>query len=420
MDHRLAASNFTESVSTLITRRSFVRCAGVFLAASMHGAAWGSALLVDARFPGGNILVDKIEGDAVFLHPDLRGTSTDWFYWYFRVREAGGRTLTFRFPRDVIGVRGPGLSLDGGKTWQWLGAQSVVENSFSYYFPIGSPEVRFSVGMPYVEENLREFLARNAGNPYLRPDVLCKSEQGRSVELLHAGRSDGKPTYRILLTGRHHACEMMASYAIEGLIEGITASDGTGAWFQKYAEVLVIPFMDKDGVEAGDQGKNRAPHDHNRDYKDPSIYASVRALREYVPRWAQPGLDFALDIHDPVLRTGSNEQLAFIGSPFPENWARVEEFCAVLESIQQGPLPYSVKNNMPYGQLWNVDYPYTDFDSWAVKLPGEPVTTTLELPYSNVAGQPVTAESARALGRSLAVALSLYLQKDRPRTANTP
>lgn len=332
----------------------------------------------------------------------------------------GGRTLTFRFPRDVIGVRGPGLSLDGGKRWQWLGAQSVVADSFSYYFPIGSPEVRFSVGMPYVEENLREFLSRAAGTPHLRQDMLCKSEQGRDVELLHAGRLDGKPAYRVLLTARHHACEMMASYAIEGFIEGVIGNDGTGAWFQKYAEVLVVPFMDKDGVEAGDQGKNRAPHDHNRDYstKVPSIYASVRALREYVPRWAQPGLDFALDIHCPVLRTGSNEQLAFIGSPFPENWARVEEFCSTLESIQQGPLPYRVRDNMLYGQLWNVDYSYTDFDSWAVKLQGEPVTTTLELPYANAGGQPVTAESAKALGKDLAVAMSRYLQRDRPRTAN--
>ena len=50
---------------------------------------------VDASFPGGNILVEKIEGDTVCLKPELKGTARRWFYWYFRVTGAGGRTLTF-------------------------------------------------------------------------------------------------------------------------------------------------------------------------------------------------------------------------------------------------------------------------------------------------------------------------------------
>ena len=52
---------------------------------------------VDAGFPGGNVIVDKIDGDAVSLHQDLRDTAGDWFYWQFRVRGAEGRTLTFQF-----------------------------------------------------------------------------------------------------------------------------------------------------------------------------------------------------------------------------------------------------------------------------------------------------------------------------------
>ena len=66
------------------------------------------ALTVDADFPGGNIVVDRIEGDTVFLKPDLRDTSTWWFYWHFRVRAAAGRTIKFQFAgRSPIGTRGP-------------------------------------------------------------------------------------------------------------------------------------------------------------------------------------------------------------------------------------------------------------------------------------------------------------------------
>lgn len=59
--------------------------------------------------------------------------------------------------------------------------------------------------------------------------------------------------------------------------------------------------MDKDGVEDGDQGKNRLPHDHNRDYTGESIYASVRASRDFVPHWSVGRLKFALDMHCPYI-----------------------------------------------------------------------------------------------------------------------
>src|SRR5262247_3923851 len=80
------------------------------------------AVRVDADIPGGNIVVDKIEGDTVSVHQDLRDTQGHWFYWQFRVRGAQGRTLTFQFTKgDVVGVLGPAMSVDGGESWTWLG-----------------------------------------------------------------------------------------------------------------------------------------------------------------------------------------------------------------------------------------------------------------------------------------------------------
>ena len=61
--------------------------------------------------------------NRVFLRQDLRDTEGFWFYWYFRVRGASGRTLTFHFTDGKpVGVRGPAISLDEGATWTWLGA----------------------------------------------------------------------------------------------------------------------------------------------------------------------------------------------------------------------------------------------------------------------------------------------------------
>ena len=118
---------------------------------------------VDCDFPGGNILVERIEGDDVYLHQDQRDTPGFWFYWYVRVRGAAGRKLTFHFTQgNVIGARGPAVSVDGGRTWSWLGMEPVRGASFTYVFPEKVEEVRFCLAVPYLEANLNEFLARYA------------------------------------------------------------------------------------------------------------------------------------------------------------------------------------------------------------------------------------------------------------------
>ncbi|MHC4678895.1 MAG: M14-type cytosolic carboxypeptidase, partial [Planctomycetota bacterium] len=90
---------------------------------------------IDANFPGGNIVVDSIKDDTVFIRPDQRDSSDWWFYWYFRVRGVAGRTLKFQFTgRKPIGTQGPAFSTDGGHTWSWLGTQAVEDSSFSYTF----------------------------------------------------------------------------------------------------------------------------------------------------------------------------------------------------------------------------------------------------------------------------------------------
>jgi hypothetical protein len=278
-------------------------------------------LNVDCDFPGGNILVDKIEGNDIFLHQDLRDTTTDWFYWYFRINGAAGRTIQVHFTAgDVIGARGPALSSDKGKTWRWLGADCSTGCSFTCTLPEKLDEVRFSFGMPYTQANLDRFLRHWGSSPNLRRSTLCLSNSGRPVELLRLGKLEGAADWQVLLTARHHCCEMMANYAQEGMIEAILGANDIASWSCKHVEWTIIPFMDKDGVEEGDQGKNRRPHDHNRDYIQ-GIYPETRALRQYVQKWDQ-NLAFSLDMHCPWKRGDGNEITYFVGTPDDEMWQK--------------------------------------------------------------------------------------------------
>jgi hypothetical protein len=309
------------------------------LAADTSSAAVGSseALIVDSDFPGGNIIFDRIEDDTVFLRPDRRDSSTWWFYWHFRVRCAAGRTLRFRFVgRNPIGTRGPAVSTDRGKTWSWLDPRAEYDSSFSYEFGGQDRDVRFCFSIPYLEKDLREFLNKHTYNPHLAIHELCRSRKGRSVKSLRAGKIHGEPKYRILLTARHHACEMIASYSLEGLLETVLSDTDLGRWFQNNVEILVVPFIDKDGVEDGDQGKNRKPHDHNRDYAGKSIYPCVAAIRRFTPEWSKRKLRVVLDLHCPHIRGRHNEVIYLVGSPDPVVWKQQQKLGDILESVRQG------------------------------------------------------------------------------------
>jgi hypothetical protein len=366
---------------------------------------------MDALFPGGNVCWERTVGDCVYFRPDLRDNAESWFYWYFRVREAAGRTLTFVCSAgNVFTTLGPCLSLDGGVTWNWLGRSSGPEDRFTYQVPKEVDEVRFALSFPYLETHLQGFLRRHDGSAHLACETLTQDRHGRRCEWLRVGCLDGNARYRVFLAARHHACESMASYALEGLLEAVLADSRLGAWFRDNVEVAAVPFVDKEGVENGAQGKCRAPHDHNRDYFDEPIYPTVRAIRERVPVWAAEGLDVAFDLHCPWIRGGRNEELFFAGPRNPRAWEGLQAFSQILEGKQLGMLPFSTENNLPYGQEWNVSTEPRSCTAFMSNLPGIRAAGTLEVPYALCHDQPVTPEACRTVGRDLAVALQIFLE----------
>jgi hypothetical protein len=374
-----------------------------FLAAPLAAPA----LTVDAGIPAGNIVVEGVAGDEVRVRQDLRDTEGDWFWWCFRARGAGNRAVRFQFTgSDVMGTRGPAVSTDGGWNWRWLGRGAVEGKGFTYRFDPKAAETQFAFAMPYTERNLRRFLKGRGG---IRGETLCVTRKGRAAERLRFGAA-GASAMKVLLTARHHCCECMASYALEGLMEA--ALDDR--WLRSAVSFAAIPFVDKDGVEDGDQGKNRRPRDHNRDYDGESVHATVRALREWAPQWSGGRLAFALDLRCPWIRGDHNEDIYFPGGEDRRNWAEVSRFAALLEKGNRGPLPYATRNNLPFGTAWNTAANYKQgmsFARWAASLPGMRAAGTIEIPYANCGAVDVTAESARGLGHELARALREYLQR---------
>ena len=81
---------------------------------------------------------------------------------------------------------------------------------------------------------------------------------------------------------------------------------------------------------------------------------------------------------------------------------------------ERRPITYRMRNNLPYGQGWNIDANFTagmSFSRFAAELPGTRAASTIEIAYANAEGDTVTDQSARALGHDLARALRKFLDE---------
>lgn len=371
---------------------------------------------ISSHFPGGNIVVDSIKGNRVSLHQDLRDTRGDWFYWAFEVEGMKPGPAYFRFSRgDVIGQRGPAVSTDRGATWRWLGTDHVAGESFRYDF-INEKPVRFSMNIPHFPDNFDAFL-EGAGSAFpWKRHSLCSTPRGRNNEYFLLGNLGNDAPYHLILTARHHACESMAGYVMEGILSILSDGGDRGRWFRDNVQILAVPFMDRDGVLDGDQGKNRRPHDHNRDYGSDPVHPSVSALKKSVTSLPGKSRKIALDLHCPYIKGGeTNHQVYFVGGPGKKNEERVKEFLKVAVPLQTGPVPFTGMNYLPFGTLWNTnDSPeHISCARWMQTVPGMDFASTLEFPYAEAQGIEVIPERARWFGRDLGRGLHRYLSRDR-------
>lgn len=355
------------------------------------------SISIRSDFAGGNIIIREINDKKVMLSPDLRDTASNWFYWYFEAVFSEPGTYEFRFDMPAIGTSGPAISRNHGIDWFWGKNLKLPEEGF--YYECDKPEtVRFSMAIPYLQENWQQF----TGRMRLETEELCRSRQGRPVELLRIGGGSRK----VLLTTRHHCCEMAADYVLEGVLESVLKAQ------PENLSLFAVPFVDKDGVENGDQGKNRSPHDHARDYSDEPIYPETAALMTLVTK-EQP--EFILDLHCPWLRgTDSNEVFYIVGPPNQHLQLQVDEFSVILEkNTANTPIRYYKSDNILFGTKWNTANNYTQGDSlgrWSARQPWKPFAVSLENPYANVRDICMTPQLWREFGHSLWKSINEYLK----------
>lgn len=340
------------------------------------------------EFIGGNILV-KEEIESYFVLENELRDSTGWFYWAFCAEGAQGRDVTFKIEGGRIGYWGPAVSHDL-KTWRWL--NSCDGNSFTYKFSSDETKVYFAHSLLYHPDRFYSFCEKSG----IRAVELCKSKKDRSVPCLKIGEGEK----HIVLTARHHACESTGSYVLEGVLSELI----------KYpiqnTSIFCVPFVDFDGVVDGDQGKNRIPHDHNRDYTGSSIYPEVAEIIKYVDHC---GCYLGFDFHSPWHKGGENDNI-FIVRTRKDKQEKFDRFSDALEKeLSSTSIFYSKSNDHPPITGWNQE-PNQNFGYTMNSREECELAFSLETPYFGTENNKISTDMLICLGRSFARAIKNYIE----------
>ena len=260
--------------------------------------------------------------------------------------------------------------------------------------------------MQYQEKNLNAFLKEYAKSPYLETSILCKSNKGRDVELIHIAGTARKPEKKLFLSSRHHCCEMTATYVLEGILREALENRE----FREVFEVFAVPFADRDGVVDGDQGKNRRPHDHARDYGDNPIYSETANIMKLV---RQEKMNVVFDLHCPWIYQGCNESIYFVGPELKRMEEGTLRLSGLIENDPERKVPFAAEDIVLYGTSWNTGANYAQGKTlarWAGDLDFVELSTSIEIPYANAREFTFSADDWRSFGRTVARAFVRYFR----------
>ncbi len=354
---------------------------------------------VSKNYPGGNIEFLKREGNAIYLKQEIRDSGEWWFYWNFCAEGFEGEEIEFKFiDGEVIGLWGPSVSYDS-VTWEYsLDKSAYGRDSFKYNFGKDENKVYFSFSFPYQISDFERFSEMNKNS--LEIISLGKTNKGREFKLYGFGNENAEKN--IVFTCRNHACESSASYVLEGLLEYLLKAEKSEYRF------FAAPFMDIDGVEDGDQGKARIPHDHNRDYTENPIHETTRMLMDY---FNDKNIYIGIDLHAPWKWGERNDYPFFVQSKKTlENIKLLSGIFSEITKSDSNKIMYLPCYDIEPDTDWNLSTNSTASSYFCKK--NAVLGLTIEIPYAGNDDIKYSQSKLREFGKDLGNALYEFLEKD--------
>lgn len=191
---------------------------------------------VSRNFPGGNIELIGIEGNTVRVRQDVNGCGERWFYWNFALTISAPGEYRVCFDDSVVSRFGPATEDNG--VWRYDRDAFVSHTEFTARFLTAGTR-RFAFSIPYQLTDHARFLA-TLPRDRIRLYDWGLSERGRKIPVFAFGTPSAR---KVVFTCRHHACESVAAYSLEGAVAALLRDEEYCAQH----ETIVVPFVDVDG-----------------------------------------------------------------------------------------------------------------------------------------------------------------------------
>ena len=188
----------------------------------------------------------------------------------------------------------PKISRDG-KTWQLQdyqirGKRLIMKMTASAKpITIAAQEI---INNEYYVDWAKQLTEKNT----FTHSILGQSTQGRPIYKIES-RNENANEWVVIL-GRQHPPEITGALALFPFVETLLSSSELSNYFLRKYNVLVIPNINPDGVEAGNWRSNANGLDLNRDWVDFS-QVETSLINDYLQQLVSQGqkIRFAVDFH---------------------------------------------------------------------------------------------------------------------------
>ena len=402
----------------VVARRLAVAVALAWTSAACNGSTEpGPQPSISIDFEGASLgSWERVGGDTIAISIREDTGFPQGFWFSFQVDAGLGRDLVFRvvdnnslYGSGNWGTKQPVASSDGGETWTRVAAASVERGIFTFRHRPASEAERIALTLPYPFSRWLEVLASIESEAFVRRvEILGQSLDGNPLHLVEVSDpsvpDDGKSL--VWAVARQHPGEPEGSYMIEGFLDWILGDAPGAVDLRRKARILLVPFLNPDGVIRGNQRVNRAGLDLNRQWASPhpatspTVLAAIEAI--LAARNDGLGVRIMLDFHGaPLARSNFfyfNQESDVPPSLYAEMLDLME--AAVLANPEFVPVEFSTARPVQPGERTR---------NWAFQNLGTHGLTIeasgTDVSYGPFAGQQLTEARYLALGEAVALAV---------------
>lgn len=231
-------------------------------------------------------------------------------------------------------------SRNGGQTWSDVAMDkySAKDSIVSFGIQAGPDTLLIAAQEIISSSQAYQWMDSIGSLPFVHQQTIGKSIMGKPIVALNTTGSPG--TKQIIVLSRQHPPEVTGYMAMQAFVHTVLGSTPLAQRFRKEYEIIIIPFLNPDGVDEGHWRHSAAGVDLNRDWEFFN-QPETRAAKDFLVKKQQAqkatvyfGMDFHSTYNDVFY---TNEDTLTNNPGFTNRW--LQAFAAAIPQFKPNVKP---------------------------------------------------------------------------------